>query len=123
MEEEIQKAFTKRNLPREIKISIKAGQEKKGEEIVVMDLRNNSSFTDIFLIMHGNSGRQNIALYENIEQKLKKEKVRPMSIEGRKNSDWILMDYGSFIVHIFSQKARQYYSLEKLWGDSPRIEY
>ena len=85
MEEEIQKAFTKRNLPREIKISIKAGQEKKGEEIVVMDLRNNSSFTDIFLIMHGNSGRQNIA--------------------------------------IFSQKARQYYSLEKLWGDSPRIEY
>ena len=73
--------------------------------------------------MHGNSSRQNFAIYENIAMELKKKNVTPLSIEGKKNSEWILMDYGSFIIHIFSEKAREYYSLEKLWGDAPKITY
>ena len=122
-EERTGKAISKRSLPREVKISIKASKAKKGENLVVLDLRGISSFTDYFVIMHGNSARQNLALNENIEKDLKKEKVMPLSVEGRKLAEWILMDYGSFIIHVFSEKAREYYSLEKLWGDAHKFSY
>ena len=117
------KRFSKVNLPSEIDISVKASLDKKGEDLVIMDMREQSSFTDIFIIVHGNSNRQNLAIYENIEQELRKDKIRPLSVEGRKNAEWILMDYGNFIVHIFSKRTRDYYSLEKLWGDCPKIIY
>jgi ribosome-associated protein len=122
-EERTGKAISKRSLPREVKISIKASKAKKGENLVVLDLRGVSSFTDYFVIMHGNSARQNLALNENIEKELKKEKIMPLSVEGRKLAEWILMDYGSFIIHVFSEKAREYYSLEKLWGDAHKFSY
>ena len=115
------KKLTKRSLPRELKISIEASKAKKGEDLIVLDLRGISSFTDFFVIMHGNSPRQNIALYESIEQELKKENIKPLSIEGKKHAEWVLMDYGNFIVHVFSRKAREYYSLEKLWGDASKL--
>ena len=117
------KKLTKRGLPGEVKTSIRAGQTKKGEDIVVLDLGGISSFTDFFVVMHGNSQRQNVAIYESIEQELKRENVRPLSIEGKENAEWILMDYGYFIIHIFSRAAREYYSLEKLWGDAPKLGY
>ncbi len=122
-EERTGKAISKRSLPHEVKISIKASKAKKGENLVVLDLRGISSFTDYFVIMHGNSARQNLALNENIEKELKKEKIMPLSVEGRKLAEWILMDYGSFIIHVFSEKAREYYSLEKLWGDAHKFSY
>lgn len=122
-EERTGKAISKRSLPREVKISIKASKAKKGENLVVLDLRGISSFTDYFVIMHGNSARQNLALNENIEKELKKEKIMPLSVEGRKLAEWILMDYGSFIIHVFSERAREYYSLEKLWGDAHKFSY
>jgi ribosome-associated protein len=115
--------FSKRSLPPEIRLAVKAGQAKKGEQILVLDLRELSSFTDYFVVMHGNSGRQNLALLEGIEEELKKVTARPLSIEGERNGEWILMDYGSFIVHIFSRRAREYYSLEKLWGDAAKLSY
>ena len=115
--------LTKRSLPPEIKLSVKASQAKKGEELVVLDLRGLSSFTDFFVIMHGNSPRQNIALYESVEQELRKKNIRPLSVEGRENAEWILVDYGNFIVHVFSRRARDYYSLEKLWGDALKFSY
>lgn len=120
---EKEKKFTKRSLPKEVKLSIKASQAKKAEEICVLDLRELTSFTDFFVIMHGNSSRQNVAIYENIEQELSKEKIKPFGVEGLENAEWILLDYGSFIVHIFSKRARDYYALEKLWADAPRLDY
>ena len=123
MSEEITKKLDKRSLAKHVKMSVKASQAKKAEEIVVLDLQGISSFTDYFVIMQGNSKRQNIAIYENIEKELKADSVRPLSVEGRKNAEWILMDYGSFIIHIFSKEAREYYLLEKLWGDAPRSDY
>lgn len=123
MNKEPSKKLTKRSLPGGVKVSVKASQAKKGEDIIVLFLSEISSFTDFFIIMHGNSSRQNFALYENIALELKKKNVMPLSIEGKKNAEWILMDYGSFIIHIFSEKAREYYSLEKLWGDAPKITY
>lgn len=123
MVKETTKKFSKRTLPRDIKFSIKASLAKKGEELIVLDLRGISSFTDYFIITHGNSPRQNVAIYESIEQELKKANISPFSIEGKEHAEWILMDYGSFIVHIFSKRAREYYSLEKLWGDAQKVSY
>ncbi|MBC7363255.1 MAG: ribosome silencing factor [Candidatus Aminicenantes bacterium] len=118
-----EKKFTKRSLPREVRLSIKASQDKKAERICVLDLRELTSFTDYFIIMQGNSSRQNVAIYENIEQELGKEKIKPFGVEGLENAEWILLDYGSFVVHIFSKQAREYYALEKLWADAPRLDY
>lgn len=117
------KKLTKRTLPREIRLSIKAGKAKKGEHIVVIGLKEISSFTDYFIIISGNSSRQNIAIYENIEKELKKENIYPLHVEGKENAEWILMDYGNFILHVFSKETREYYSLEKLWGDGPKLFY
>ena len=115
--------FTKRNLPKGVKIAAKVSLDKKGEDVVVLDLSEKSSFTDIFVILNGNSPRQNLALYENIGEALKKADIVPLSREGLENAEWILMDYGYFIVHIFSKKAREYFSLENLWIDAPRLTY
>jgi ribosome-associated protein len=123
MSEEMPKKWDKGSLASHVKTSIKASMEKKAEHVVVLDMRDVSSFTDYFVIMQGNSKRQNMAIYESIEQELKKENIRPLSIEGRNNAEWILMDYGDFIIHIFSKEAREYYYLEKLWGDAPRLDY
>jgi len=123
MVRESEKKISKRSLPQEVKLAVEAGLEKKGEDVVVLDLRDLASFTDYFVILQGNSDRQNRAIYESIEQKLKQENIRPLSVEGKKNAEWILMDYGDFIVHVFSKEAREYYLLEKLWGDSPRLDY
>jgi nicotinate-nucleotide adenylyltransferase len=104
-------------LPAEIKLCVEAAENKKAEDILVIDLRGISSFTDYFVIMHGNSNKQNQAIFEGLEYALKQQEIRPLSVEGKRNAEWILMDYGSFIVHIFSPTARAYYALEKLWGD------
>jgi len=117
------KKLTKRGLPPEVRLSVKAGQAKKGEDILVLDLRELTSFTDFFVIVTGNSSRQNAAIVESIEQDLKKKKTRPLGIEGKEVAEWILMDYGDFVVHVLSKRAREYYSLEKLWGDAPRVAY
>ena len=115
--------LTKKNLPQEVKLSVKASQDKKAEDIIVLDLRDISSFTDFFVIVTGNSTRQNTAIYESIEQELKKGRLKPIGVEGRNPAELILIDYGSFVVHVFSKQARGYYSLEKLWGDAPRLSY
>jgi len=115
--------LTKRALPPEVRLSVKSGQAKKAEDILVLDLRELTSFTDFFIIATGNSSRQNAAIADAIEQDLKQRNSRPLGVEGREPGEWILMDYGSFVVHVFSRRAREYYSLEKLWGDAPRLAY
>jgi ribosome-associated protein len=117
------KKLNKRGLPPEVRLAVKTGQAKKAEDILVVDLRELTSFTDFFIIMTGNSSRQNAAIVESIEQDLKKKNTRPLGIEGKEVAEWILMDYGSFVIHVFSRRAREYYSLEKLWGDAPRAAY
>lgn len=123
MAKEKTKKFTKRSLPPEVKLSVMASQAKKAEDILVLDLREISTFTDFFIIVTGNSSRQNVAIFESIEQELKKGKLAAIGVEGKEHAEWILMDYGSFVVHVFSKKAREYYSLEKLWGDAPKVAY
>ncbi len=104
-----------------VRVSVKASQAKKAAGITVLELSEISSFTDYFIIMNGNSDKQNIAICNSVARALKKANFKPLSIEGLDKAEWVLMDYGSFIIHIFSEQARKYYSLEKLWGDGPKL--
>jgi ribosome-associated protein len=123
MAEEKKKRFTKRSLPASVRLAIETSLGKKAEDLCVLDLRELSSFTDFFLIMHGASSRQNAAVAEAVEAALKTSGLRPLSVEGRESSEWVLLDCGSFVVHVFSRAARDHYSLEKLWGDAPRLDF
>ena len=99
--------------------------EKKGEDIVVLDLRKITSVADFFIITTGNSGIHVKAIAEEIREKMKKEnKTIPWHIEGLEAQKWILIDYVDIVVHIFDYDSRLYYSLEKLWEDakSRRVE-
>lgn len=115
------KALTRRQLPPLLKAAMEAALEKKAEDLVVLDLRAAAAFTEFFLIMTGLNPRQTAALAESIERDLKARNVRPLGLEGVSRGEWILMDYGWFIVHVFSPAARDYYALEKLWSDAPRL--
>jgi ribosome-associated protein len=113
--------LTKRQLPPALKTVIQAALDKKAEDVTVLDLRAAASFTEYFLVMTGLNPRQTGALADTIERDLKALNVRPIGMEGASRGEWILMDYGWFIVHIFSPASRDYYALERLWGDTPRL--
>jgi ribosome-associated protein len=101
-------------------IIVEAMLEKKGIDIVVIDFStlNEIMFTN-FIICHGTSGPQIDAIVENIDRTLRKKmKLHPIHIEGRSNMEWVLMDYGDIIVHVFNEDARRFYNLEDLWADA-----
>lgn len=123
MPEDKKKRFTKRSLPAPVRLAVETSLSRKAEDLCVLDLRDISSFTDYFLVMHGNSSRQNAAIAEAVEAALKPAGLRPLSVEGRESADWVLIDYGSLVVHVFSRAAREHYGLEKLWGDAPRLDF
>jgi ribosome-associated protein len=123
MAEEKKKRFTKRSLPAGVRMAVEAALGRKAEDLCVLDLREISSFTDFFLVMHGKSSRQNLAVAEAVEAALKPAGLRPLSVEGRETAEWVLLDYGSLVVHVFSRAARAHYGLESLWGDAPRLDF
>ena len=96
-------------------------QEKKAEEIVVLDVSALTSFTEYFVVCTGESEPQLRTIAKNIEEKLSANGIRPHHLEGRSDHGWILMDYDDFVVHIFSREKRTYYDLERLWADAPRL--
>lgn len=103
------------------RIAVRAAREKKATDIVVLDLTGVTSFTDYFVICSGASSRQNQAIADEINLQLKKRGEKPTSIEGYDQGEWILSDYGDFLVHVLSAKAREYYSLERLWREAKSI--
>lgn len=104
-----------------VSLVVEAAREKKAEEISVLDLTAMGSITDYFIVCHGRSSRQVQAISDQVEEALKKAKVRPGHIEGYASGEWILMDYVDFVVHIFTEEKRNYYDLERLWADAPRL--
>ena len=101
---------------------MEAALDKQAGEPVVLDLRGLSDVTDYFLICHGNSDRQVLAIADSIEQRLRQDfERRPSHVEGRRTADWILMDFVDFVVHVFQENRRQFYRLERLWGDAPTV--
>ena len=111
------------DLDEEVKLAIVSASEKKAFNIVALDLREVTSFAEFFVIASGSNQRQVQAISDEINEKLKEQlKARPLRIEGYASGEWILLDYGDFIIHIFEQKAREFYDLERLWRDAKKVK-
>ncbi|MBO0798764.1 MAG: ribosome silencing factor [Blastocatellia bacterium] len=106
----------------QVKNAVRAADEKKAQEMLVLRLSTITEFTDYFIICSGNSARQTKAIADEIIERLKKSGVRPLNTEGYNNAEWILIDYGAFVVHIFTDESRRFYDLERLWRDAERVE-
>lgn len=113
---------TKPGLPATLTLGVAAALDKKAIELMTLDLRGTSAFTDFFVICSGANNRQAQAISDAIEAALKAEGIKPALIEGYPHAAWILIDCFDVIFHIFTPAAREYYGLERLWGDGERIE-
>jgi ribosome-associated protein len=102
--------------------AVRAAESKKAHDITVLDLREVTSFADSFIICTGNNARQNQAISDEIYLKLKHLGELPISLEGYDNAEWILMDYGDFLIHIFLPATREFYDLERLWRHAKKVD-
>ena len=109
-------------LPQQIAWAVAAAEDKKAGDIVVLDLRKASGFTDYFVICSGQNARQVRAIADGVTDTLAARAAKPAHVEGYERSDWVLLDYFDFIVHIFAPETRFFYGLERLWGNAERIE-
>ncbi len=103
-------------------ICINAALEIKAKNVVVLKVKYLSAFTDYFVICSGSSDRQVQAIAESIREKMKKEGELPLGVEGEAHGQWVLMDYADVVVHIFYEPVREYYDIERLWSEAPRME-
>ncbi|HEX5473665.1 MAG TPA: ribosome silencing factor [Vicinamibacterales bacterium] len=106
----------------EIARAVTAATDKQATDVVVLDLRHTPAFTDFFLVCSGHNPRHVQAIADAVEEALRAVRVRPAHIEGYDRGEWILMDFFTFIVHVFTPSTREFYSLERLWGDAARID-
>ena len=110
------------DLDARIVTTLQAAGDKKALDPVVLDLREIASFTDFFVLTSGSNERQVQAIADEVLERLKKDGHPALRVEGRKTAEWILLDYGDFIVHVFADKARKFFDLERLWRESKRLE-
>ncbi len=103
-------------------IYVETALERKAIEVVVLDVRGLTSVADVFIICSGRSNRQVTAIAEFILTDLKKHGIKPLSIDGKKEGHWILLDYGHVVIHVFYEPVRKFYDLEGLWTDAKRIK-
>jgi ribosome-associated protein len=115
-------AGTKRRLTGDVGKVVRAALDKKAQDVVVLDLRQTPAFTDYFVLCTGLNVRQVKAIADAVEDGLRAAKVRPSHVEGYERGEWVLMDYFTFVVHVFTAQTRAFYSLDRLWGDAERIE-
>ena len=110
-------------LPRTVRLAVEAAQNKKASAITVLDLSALGTFTEFFVICTGFSTPQVQAICTEVEELLYKElKREPEHREGQRSTDWALLDFGGFVVHVFSEQARRFYDLERLWRTVPKLE-
>jgi ribosome-associated protein len=109
-------------LPADLKIALAAAMGRQAVDLRLLDLRKASSFTDFFVIGTGANVRQVQAIADAVQEALRKHGVKPALVEGYERAGWVLIDYFDFIVHIFTPATREYYALERLWGDAVHIE-
>ena len=98
-----------------------AASDKKAHDLTLLDLRSVASFTDCFLLASAGNQRQVQAIADEVSERLKKQGTRAARIEGYQTAEWVLLDYGDFIIHVFEEKARRFYDLERLWRDAARV--
>jgi ribosome-associated protein len=110
-------------LPKVVSGAVKAALDKKATDVVVLDLRNAGGFTDYFVICTGGNPRQIQAIADSVEDTLRTQYgERPALVEGVERSEWVLLDYFNFVVHVFSRDCRSFYGLERLWGSAERYD-
>ena len=113
----------KNELKQQISAAIQACLEKKAEELSILEMEKGSgAFTDYFVLCSGTNPRQVQAIADEVELRLKAANLRPAHVEGYKQAEWVLLDYVDFVVHVFSEKARKFYDLERLWKTAKRLE-
>ena len=105
-----------------LRIAVNAADDKKANDLVILDISKVTSFANYFLLCTGDSSRQMQALADEVEKKLKEAGIRPSHVEGYQNSEWILLDCMDLVVHIFSKNARAFYDLERLWRDAIKMD-
>ncbi|OFW37485.1 MAG: ribosome silencing factor [Acidobacteria bacterium RIFCSPLOWO2_12_FULL_67_14b] len=110
-------------MPKPIQAVVDAARDKKATGIVVLDLRKSGAFTDFFVICSAGNPRQVQAIADSVEDSLKSQKQRPSLVEGYARAEWVLLDYFDFVVHVFSKHARDFYGLDRLWGNATRTEF
>lgn len=99
-----------------------AANDKKGQDIIMLDMKDLLSLIDVFVITSGSNTRQVRSIVEEIKERIfKKVNMKPLSIEGLHDAGWVLMDYGDVVVHVFLEQVRNYYELERLWANAPRL--
>ncbi len=109
------------DLDPQLKLYIKAALGRKATNLVLLDIRELTSFADVFIICSGRSNRQVSAIAEHIKKDLKENGIQPLSIEGMTEGQWVLMDYGHILVHVFLEPVREFYDLEGFWSSARRI--
>jgi len=113
----------KSDLKPQVTAAIQACLDKKAEELSILEMEKGSgAFTDYFVLCSGSNPRQVQAIADEVELRLKATGVRPAHVEGYKQGEWILVDYVDFVVHVFSERARKFYDLERLWKTAKRLE-
>lgn len=105
-----------------LQTAARAAADKKAFQIVGLEVGDLTSYTDSLLICSGASDRQVAAIADEVQRQLKDAGRRPLHVEGESHADWILLDYGDFVVHVFTEERRTYYGLDGLWGDAPKLE-
>lgn len=104
-----------------VREAVSAADDRKAIDLKVLSLAAISGFTDYFLICSGGSERQVQAIADGVQEKLREKKARPLHVEGYNRAQWVLLDYGDLVVHVFQDEPRRFYSLERLWGDAPDV--
>jgi len=110
-------------LPDMISEAVNAALERKGQDLVVLNLSTSGAFTDYFVVCSGQTGRQVRAIVDGILKILREKGIRPSHVEGYDNGEWVLIDCFDFIVHVFTKETRLFYDLDRLWGNAARMEY
>ena len=105
-----------------MRVAAEAAAAKKAFQMVGLEVAELTSYTDSFLLCSAASDRQVAAVVDAVVRRLKDEGRRPLHVEGEGRAGWVLIDYGDFIVHVFTEEKRGYYALDSLWGDAPRVE-
>jgi ribosome-associated protein len=102
-----------------VREAVSAADDRKAVDLKVLHLQKVSDFTDYFILCSGTSERQVQAIADAVQERLREIKVRPLHVEGYNRAQWVLIDYGDLVVHVFQDEPRRYYALERLWGDAP----
>jgi ribosome-associated protein len=105
-----------------LRAAARAAADKKAFQIVGFEVGALTSYADHLLICSGASDRQVAAIANEVQRRLRDAGVRPLHVEGESHADWVLLDYGDFVVHVFTEERRAYYGLDGLWGDAPKLE-